>query len=64
MPTSKLVRVSESKFETELDRMTSKKVKKIINAMFNAEADEVAKAAHDEFSGRRKTYHTSYYEEV
>lgn len=44
MPASRIIQVDESKFETELDRMVSKKVEEILNAMLDAEAEQVVQA--------------------
>lgn len=46
-----------------LDAMVREKVERIVNAMLDAEADEIANAARYERSGEQKTYHASRYEQ-
>ena len=49
-------------FETKLDTMVREKVERIVNAMLDAEADEIAKAARYERTGERKAYRAGHYE--
>ena len=49
-------------FETKLDTMVREKVERIVNAMPDAEADEIANAARYERTGERKAYRAGHYE--
>ena len=49
-------------FETKLDTMVREKVERIVNAMLDAEADEIANAARYERTGERKAYRAGHYE--
>ena len=48
--------------ETKLDRLVSEKVEQLLNAMLDAEADEITGAARYERSGERKAYRAGHYE--
>ena len=48
--------------ETTLDRMVRKSVEETLNAMLDAEADEITGAARYERSGERKAYRAGHYE--
>ena len=49
-------------FESKLDAMVREKVERIVNAMLDTEADEIANAARYERSGGRKAYRAGHYE--
>ncbi|WP_270554676.1 IS256 family transposase [Bifidobacterium adolescentis] len=49
-------------FETKLGTMVREKVERIVNAMLDAEADEIANAARYERTGERKAYRAGHYE--
>ena len=49
-------------FETKLDAMVREKVERILNAMLDAAADEIANAARYERTGERKAYRAGHYE--
>ena len=49
-------------FESKLDAMVREKVEWIVNAMLDAEADEIANAARYERTGERKAYRAGHYE--
>ena len=49
-------------FETKLDTMVREKVERIVNAMLDAEADEIANAARYERTRERKAYRAGHYE--
>jgi len=49
-------------FETKLDTMVREKVERIVNAMLDAEADEIANAARYERAGERKVYRAGHYD--
>ena len=48
--------------ETRLDRLITEKMTQILNAMLDAEADEITGAARYERSGGRKAYRAGHYE--
>ncbi|WP_241435788.1 transposase, partial [Bifidobacterium pullorum] len=52
----------QAMFESKLDAMVREKVDRIVNAMLDAEADEIANAARYERSGGRKAYRAGHYE--
>ena len=58
----KIIQVNQHMFETKLDRMVSEKVNEILNAMLDAEADELAGAGRYERSDGRKAYRAGHYE--
>ncbi|WP_270552672.1 IS256 family transposase [Bifidobacterium adolescentis] len=49
-------------FETKLDTMVREKVERIVNAMLDAEGDEIPNAARYERTGERKAYRAGHYE--
>ena len=57
-----IIRFDQAMFESELDAMVREKVERIVNAMLDAEADEIANAARYERSGGRKVYRAGHYE--
>ena len=57
-----ILQVDQAMLETTLDRMVRKSVEETLNAMLDAEADEIAGAARYERSGERKAYRAGHYE--
>lgn len=57
-----IIQFDQAMFESKLDAMVREKVERIVNAMLDAEADEIANAARYERSGRRKVYRVGHYE--
>lgn len=57
-----ILQVDQAMLETTLDRMVRKSVEETLNAMLDAEADEITGAARYERSGERKAYRASHYE--
>ena len=51
-----ILQVDQAMLETTLDRMVRKSVEETLNAMLDAEADEITGAARYERSGDRKAY--------
>ena len=58
----KILQVDQAMLETTLDRMVRKSVEETLNAMLDAEADEITGAARYERSGERKAYRAGHYE--
>ena len=56
------IRIGRHMLETRLDRLVTQKVTEILNAMLDAEADEIAGASRYERSGGRKAYRADHYE--
>ena len=52
----------QAMLETTLDRMVRKSVEETLNAMLDAEADEITGAARYERSGARQAYRAGHYE--
>ena len=59
---NQILQVDENMLETKLDRLVSEKVEQLLNAMLDAEADEITGAARYERSGERKAYRAGHYE--
>lgn len=57
-----ILQVGQAMLETTLDRMVRKSVEETLNAMLDAEADEITGAARYERSGERKAYRAGHYE--
>lgn len=57
-----IIQFDQAMFETRLDTMVREKVERIVNAMLDAEADEIANAARYERTGERKAYRAGHYE--
>ena len=57
-----ILQVDQAMLETTLDRMVRKSVEETMNAMLDAEADEITGAARYERSGERKAYRAGHYE--
>ena len=57
-----ILQVDQAMLETALDRMVRKSVEETLNAMLDAEADEITGAARYERSGERKAYRAGHYE--
>jgi transposase-like protein len=58
----RIIQVNQAMFETQLDRMVTEKVTKILNRMLDAEADELTGAARYERSDARRAYRSGHYE--
>lgn len=57
-----IIQFDQAMFEAKLDTMVREKVERIVNAMLDAEADEIANAARYERTGERKAYRAGHYE--
>ena len=57
-----ILQVDQAMLETTLDRMVRKSVEETLNAMLDAETDEITGAARYERSGERKAYRAGHYE--
>lgn len=57
-----ILQVDQAMLETTLDRMVRKSVEETLNAMLDAEADEITGAVRYERSGERKAYRAGHYE--
>ena len=57
-----ILQVDQAMLETTLDRMVRKSVEETLNAMLDAEADEITGAARYERSRERKAYRAGHYE--
>ena len=57
-----IIQFDQAMFETKLDAMVREKVERIVNAMPDAEADEIANAARYERNSERKAYRAGHYE--
>ena len=57
-----IIQFDQAMFETKLDTMVREKVERIVNAMLDAEADEIANATRYERTGERKAYRAGHYE--
>ena len=57
-----ILQVDQAMLETTLDRMVRKSVEETLNAMLDAEADEITGAARYERSGERQAYRAGHYE--
>ena len=51
-----IIQIDQNLLETRLDRLITEKMTQILNAMLDAEADEITGAARYERSGGRKAY--------
>ena len=57
-----IIQIDQNLLETRLDRLITEKMTQILNAMLDAEADEITGAARYERSGGRKAYRAGHYE--
>ena len=57
-----IIQFDQAMFESKLDVMVREKVERIVNAMLDAEADEIANAARYERSDGRRAYRAGHYE--
>ena len=57
-----IIQIDQNLLETRLDRLITEKMTQILNAMLDAEADEIANAARYERSGGRKAYRAGHYD--
>ena len=51
-----IIQFDQAMFETKLDTMVREKVERIVNAMLDAEADEIANAARYDVYGQINVY--------
>ena len=59
---SNIIQIGQNLLETRLDRLVAEKVAELLNAMLDAEADEIANAAKYERTGERKAYRAGHYD--
>ncbi len=57
-----IIQIDQNLLETRLNRLITEKMTQILNAMLDAEADEITGAARYERSGGRKAYRAGHYE--
>ena len=57
-----IIQIDQNLLETRLDRLVAEKVAELLNAMLDAEADEIAHAAKYERTGERKAYRAGHYD--
>ena len=57
-----IIQIDQNLLETRLDRLVAEKVAELLNAMLDAEADEIANAARYERAGERKAYRAGHYD--
>ncbi len=57
-----IIQIDQNLLETRLDRLVAEKVTELLNAMLDAEADEIANAARYERTGERKAYRAGHYD--
>ena len=57
-----IIQIDQNLLETRLDRLVAEKVAELLNAMLDAEADEIANAAKYECTGERKAYRAGHYD--
>ena len=57
-----IIQIDQNLLETRLDRLITEKMTQILNAMLDAEVDEITGAARYERSGGRKAYRAGHYE--
>lgn len=57
-----IIQIDQNLLETRLDRLVAEKVAELLNAMPDAEADEIANAAKYERTGERKAYRAGHYD--
>ncbi|OSH05047.1 transposase, mutator type, partial [Bifidobacterium adolescentis] len=63
MPDSNIIQIDQNLFETKLDRLVTEKMTQILNAMLDAEADEITGAPPDTNAREgRKAYRAGHYE--
>ncbi|KAB7018492.1 IS256 family transposase [Bifidobacterium longum] len=59
---NQILQVDENMLETKLDRLMSRKGEELLNAMLDAEADEITGAARYERASGRRAYRAGHYE--
>lgn len=57
-----IIQIDQNLLETRLDRLITEKMTQILNAMLDAEADEITGAARYERKEGRKAYRAGHYE--
>ena len=58
---SNIIQIDQNLLETRLDRLITEKMAQILNAMLDAEANEITGAARYECNGERKAYRAGHY---
>lgn len=58
---SDIIQIDQNLLETRLDRLITEKMAQILNAMLDAEANEITGAARYECNGERKAYRAGHY---
>ena len=58
---SDIIQIDQNLPGTRLDRLITEKMAQILNAMLDAEADEITGAARYECNGERKAYRAGHY---
>ena len=56
-----IIQIDRNLLGTRLDRLVAEKVTELLNAMLDAEADEIANAARYERTGERRAYRAGHY---
>lgn len=59
-----IIQIDQNLLETRLDRLVAEKVAELLNAMLDAEADEIANAAKYERTGERKCFASMFVRQV
>ena len=59
---NQILQVDENMLETKLDRLVARKGEELLNAMLDAEADEITGAARYERASGRRAYRAGHYE--
>lgn len=62
MPDKEILQFDHANFETELDRLVSRRVEELLNAMLDAEADELTASKRYERTDGRRAYCAGHYE--
>ena len=57
-----IIQIDQNLLETRLDRLVAEKVAELLNAMLDAEADEIANAGRYEHKTGRKAFRAGHYE--
>ena len=57
-----IIQIDQNPLETRLDRLITEKMTQILNAMLDAEADEIANAARYERKTDRRAFRAGHYE--
>lgn len=60
--TNTIIQIDQNLLETELDRLVTEKITRILNAILDAEADEITGAARYERTNDRKAFRAGHYD--